>query len=218
MKYLKKINDYFTLTSDGLFTAFINPIWASAFPDTAELDRYFYLRYGERIANKLLLNFTVDGAITTSTLAELAKMVYDINAKKWEHYFKVYEAEYNPIENTAFEEKIHDVSSGQNSGTSSSSGTSSNTTSGNTNVFGFNSSSAVGDTTSGGSGSGSSTATTNSSGNNSAIYDRTYSKHGNIGVTENTTMIEHEVECWGKWSFIYQICKDICNLIALSVY
>lgn len=215
---LKRISDYFTLTSDGIFTAFINPIWSHEFPDTAELDQYFYLRYGDRIANKLIDKFTVDGAITPSTLASLAKMIYDINAKKWEHYFNVYQAEYSPIENTNFTEHIHDVSSGENSASSSSSGTNSSTTSGNTNVYGFNSSSAVGDTTSGGSGSGSSTASTSSSGENSAIYDRTYTKAGNIGVTEASGMIKNELDLWSKWSFIDNICKDICNIIALSVY
>ena len=51
---LKKISDYFPITSDGIFTAFINPVWAIPFPDTQELDQYFILRYGDRIGNKML--------------------------------------------------------------------------------------------------------------------------------------------------------------------
>ncbi len=42
-------------------------------------------------------------------------------------------------------------------------------------------------------------------------------KHGNIGVLENQSMLQSEVDFW-KWSFIDQVCKDICDLIALSIY
>ena len=53
---MKKLSDYLPITGTGLFTAFNNPIWATSFQDSEELDTYFYLRYGDRIGNKLIDN------------------------------------------------------------------------------------------------------------------------------------------------------------------
>ena len=294
---LKKISEFLPDMSDGLFTAFINPIWAEAFQDTEELDTYFYLRYGDRIGNKLIAKFADDSGIISDNKAALAKMIYNINAKKWEHLYKVYLAEYNPIENTDFVELITDTDSNtrvidtensnerivdgatsnsriidnditnsrvidtdttsSGSATTESSGESSGDNSTENNRFGFNSVSAVGDTTSSGTDSNTTSASseTTTSGstsedslitdtgtNDSTITDNgtedstitdngtedstitdnglhtsEHRKHGNIGVTENVTMLEHEVEFW-KWSFIDSVCSDICDIIALSIY
>lgn len=310
---LKKISEYLPDITSGLFTAFENPIWAEAFQDTSELDTYFYLRYGDRIGNKLIAKFADDSGIVSDNKAALAKMVYNINAKKWEHLYKVYLAEYNPIENTDFVELITDTDSNtrvidsensnervvdgatsnsriidnditnsrvidtdttnsetattESSGTATteSSGESSGENANNNNIYGFNSVAAVGDTTSSGSDSNSTSANsettttsnseTTTSGatsedslitdtgtNDSTITDNgtedstitdngtedstitdnglhtsEHRKHGNIGVTENVTMLQHEVEFW-KWSFIDSVCSDICDLIALSIY
>ena len=236
---MKKLSDYLPMTGDGLFTAFNNPVWATAFQNSTELDTYFYLRYGDRIGNKLIDNYAdeVTGIVDSTNLIHLASLVYSINSKKWEHLYKVYNADYNPIENTDFIETITDTNSntkvidsdGTSSGTATTNSNATNTgsTSGANNVFGFNSTNAVGDSTSSGSNTdqtyaNSSTTTSGSTTDDSTITDNgthtsEHRKHGNIGVTENVTMLEHEVEFW-KWSFIDQVCKDICDIIALSIY
>ena len=236
---MKKLSDYLPMSGDGLFTAFNNPVWATAFQNSTELDTYFYLRYGDRIGNKLIDNFADEttGVVASTKLTELATLVYSINSKKWEHLFKVYNADYNPIENTDFIETITDTNSntkvidsdGTSSGTASttSSGTSSGSNSQDNTKFGFNSSTAVGDTSTSGTDSNTTSATTSTTTSGSTTDDSTitdngthtseHRKHGNIGVTENVTMLEHEVEFW-KWSFIDQVCKDICDIIALSIY
>ena len=97
------------------------------FPDSAELDTYFFLRYGDRIGNKLIAYYeNTDGIVTGDNLIDLAKMVYDINARKWEHLFGVMQAEYNPIENTDFIETI--VENTQNEASVDSTGSGSSTT------------------------------------------------------------------------------------------
>jgi hypothetical protein len=108
---LKKLIDYLPDMTDGLFTAFNNPVWAKEFQDSEELDTYFYLRYGDRIGNKLIAKFADEDGVVDTKKQQLAKMVYNINAKKWEHLFNVYLAEYNPIENTDFIETITDTDS-----------------------------------------------------------------------------------------------------------
>lgn len=225
---LKRISDYFTLTSTGFFSAFINPVWAKAFPNTSELDQYFYLRYGERIANKFIESFTVDGELTSSKLVELANLIYSINSKKWDHYFKVYEAEYLPLEDIDITETIHDTSSGESSASSSSSGTTSGTTSGSNsnheNIYGFNTiaENGVKDNNSNGSTSGttsgSSTGSLENETENSSVYDREYHKKGNNGNTVHSTILNKDLDFWDKWTFIDHICKDICHIVALSVY
>ena len=69
------------------------------------------------------------------------------------------------------------------------------------------------------SGSSSDTGTITDSGTNSfsETFNRSYSKHGNIGVMSNVQLLSESVEFY-KWSFIRQICEDICQFIALSVY
>ena len=236
---MKKLSDYLPITSDGLFTSFINPVWAVPFPDTEELDRYFILRYGDRIGSKMCEFYadSTDGTIKGDKLTALASMVYNINSRKWEHLYGVYKADYNPIENTDFVETITDINGNTRTlnGVTTSGGTATTVSTGNStdsnnndnNVFGFNSVNAVGDNQSIGSGSSNTSAnsTTTSSGNttdNSTItdngtHDSEHRKHGNIGVTSTVQLMEGEVEFW-KWSFIDQVCKDICDIIALSIY
>lgn len=69
------------------------------------------------------------------------------------------------------------------------------------------------------SGSSSDTGTITDSGSNSfsETFSRSYNKHGNIGVMSNVQLLSESVEFY-KWSFIRQICEDICQFIALSVY
>lgn len=236
---MKKLKDYFDLTSGGLFSKFLAPVWVYAFPDTSELDLYFITRYGQRNAFESCMDqFTgTDGKITGDNLKRLADMVYHINARKWEHLFKVYNADYNPIENTDFVEEVtednlntrvidSDKSSSGN-GTNIATGSASGTDNGNTNRYGFNSSNAVGERTEGRTSSSTTSNRVETRDNSSDSEDTnitdnedkklTRRKHGNIGVTENVTMLAHEVDFW-KWSFMDAVCKDICEIIALSIY
>ena len=43
-------------------------------------------------------------------------------------------------------------------------------------------------------------------------------KHGNIGVTTNAEMIASDVEVWKLNNFYDILCKDICDIIALSIF
>ena len=63
------------------------------------------------------------------------------------------------------------------------------------------------------------TGTISDSGTNSfsKSHSRTYNKHGNIGTTTNVQLLRDDTDFW-KWSFIRQICEDICEHIALCVY
>lgn len=235
---IKRLNEYIN-SSNGLFSNFLAPIWCYAFPDTAELDSYFFTRYGTRLGFESLLNVYAgeDGKITGDNLKMLADMVYHLNCRKWEHLFKVYNAEYSPIENTDFVEEVTEDNQMQRtvdtdrdtsgSSTTTSSTTASGTDSGATNRFGFNSNNAVGERSDSRTSSSTSGSTVGVSESGSVDEDTTINdnedkklirrKHGNIGVTENVTMLEHEVKFW-KWSFIDAVCMDICDTIALSIY
>lgn len=63
------------------------------------------------------------------------------------------------------------------------------------------------------------TGTVTDAGNNSysKSYTKNYHKHGNIGVMTAVQLLRDDVDFW-KWSFIRQVCEDICNIIALSCY
>lgn len=248
---MKKLSDYLPTINDSIFSAFNNPIWATAFQDSAELDTYFYLRYGDRIGNKLINNYADEdtGIVDSTNLIHLAALVYSINSKKWEHLYKVYTSEYNPIENTDFVETYNDTRHNVTVGNSVTTGQMTTTDEGQTtgqmtntvdnHVAGFNSvnnvnSSDSTNTTDYGTENGNpvktkntttvdygtksgTPVTTDATGTGDTTIDHELHKHGNIGVTETVTMLEHEVEFW-KWSFIDQVCKDICDIIALSIY
>lgn len=135
-------------------------------------------------------------------------------------------------------------SSESSSSANSSSNGSSNTTntgSNSTDKYGFDSVSAVGDTETSGTATSAvmttDTATSQAASNasnsqttadtgtigdtgNSATaetFTRAYSKHGNIGVMSNVQLLSESTDFY-HWSFIRQICEDICQFIALSVY
>ena len=216
---MKKIIDYFDFSSDCFFSAFIAPIWIKAFPDAGELDTYFYLRYGNRTAFDTFLDkFTnSSGKITGDNLNALSDMIYHVNARKWERLFMVYNAEYSPIENTDVYETTTEKTDSTGSVTTDSDSTFSPNDTTTNKRSGFNSSTMVNDTSS--TTTGTDTTMLDQTVDSEGHRDHTteHRKHGNIGVMENTTMLQHEVDFW-KWSFIDSICKDICDIIALSIY
>lgn len=109
---LKTIKEYIPITSStGIFGSFQKPVWAVVLPDSEELDRYFLLRYGDRIGNKLIDMYSDSstGTVTGTNLQALSKMIYDMNDKRWNHLFNAYMVEYNPLENTDFVEMINEA-------------------------------------------------------------------------------------------------------------
>lgn len=234
-------------TGTGFFTKFVNPVWAEDYTNTARLDIFFAMTYGQKHPAPLL-NMFVDedtGHIDNDDLGAIAAMIYDIRGNEWAKLYEVLKAEYNPLENTDVTESISDTkavnttdgntrtlntannSSGSSSVNSSANG--SGSTAGN--VYGFDSSTAVGDST-GTDSSNTQSATTTSNqnaitdtgtitdagtGSVSELYTRSYTKHGNIGVMTPNELLGGTVEMW-KWTFIIQIMNDICDLIALNVY
>lgn len=236
---MKKLNDYFNLTDGFLFSQFLAPVWVYAFPDRDELDLYFLTHYGQRNAFASCLDqfAGTDGTISGNNLKRLADLVYHVNARKWEHLFEVYNADYNPIENTDFIEEVTEDNqmqrtidsdkSASGNNTNIATGSASGTDNGNSNRYGFNSSEAVGERTEGRTSSSTTsnrieTRDTSSDSEDTSISDDedkklVRRKHGNIGVIDNATMLQKSVDFW-KWSFIDAVCKDICEVIALSIY
>lgn len=111
---LKTIKEYIPITAtSGIFSSFKNPIWSVVLPDSDELDKYFNLRYGDRIASKKLEYWSdSEGHITGDNLKALSTMIYDVNANRWKHLFNAYMVEYNPIENTDYIETLHETNDG----------------------------------------------------------------------------------------------------------
>ena len=239
MRQIKQLSDYFPIDKEGIFTAFINPVWVVDLPDSEELDTYFMLNYGEKLGNKLVDFYAddTDGTVKGDKLYALAKMVYNLNSVKWSHLYDVYKAEYNPIENTDFVETINNTGfvDSRTTGESTANGSANTATNGSTtgnntsdsDVYGFNSATAVGDSKLIGNTTDTTNSTSNTTNNNfmhdeNTKYDinnhnSTHKKHGNIGVTSTTELMQGTVDFW-KWSFVDQVCKDICNIIALSIY
>ena len=56
------------------------------------------------------------------------------------------------------------------------------------------------------------------SGSEDGTYERELRKHGNIGVTTNAQMIASDIDVWQLNNFYDILCKDICKVIALSIY
>lgn len=234
-------------TGTGFFSKFAAPVWAEEYTNTAALDIFFAMTYGQKHPAPLLMMFVDDttGKIGNEDLAAIATMLYEIRGHEWAKLYDVLTAEYNPLDNTDVTETIHDITdidkgnsntrtlNTQTDNTGDGSVATTGTASGNTagNVFGFDSATAVGDTTGTNGSNTSSTTTTQTSnqiidsgtigdvgtGTEDIEYEREYHKHGNIGVMTFADLINGSIEAW-KWTFIIQVMNDICSLTTLSVY
>lgn len=60
--------------------------------------------------------------------------------------------------------------------------------------------------------------TVDTTGSEDITYEREYKKHGNIGITEVSTMMQHDLDVWQLNKFYDILCMDICKIIALSIY
>lgn len=169
-------------TGTGFFSKFVSPVWATDYTNTARLDMFFAMTYGQKHPGAIL-NMFVDedtGTISNDDLAVIASIIYDMRGNEWAKLYDVLTAEYNPIDNTDVYEETREnraISGAQgntrtynetngntktlntstsNSGSSTVQSTASGSGSTASNVFGFDSSTAVGDTT------GSDSSSTNS--------------------------------------------------------
>lgn len=209
----KELKDYFPdgITGNGIFTAISQISW---FPGVgpSQLDTYFMLMHGEKLASKVLDNFTNDdGIVTGDKLKALARMIHNTYINNWEHEYKTLTVEYNPIENTDYVETYKGSASGTAGGTNTETGGVSTEN----DTYGLGSSAAAHDSKS--------TTTFNNhqttlSSNSSGSDEHEIRKHGNIGVTTNAEMIKSDIEVWQLNKFYDILCTDICNIIALSIF
>lgn len=233
-------------TGNGFFSKFSSPVWAEDFTNTAGLDIYFGMNYGQKHpAPFLTLYEGADGTISNEDLTTLASILYQVRGNEWSKLYAALKAEYNPVENTDVTESIADTralnttagntrtlnTQNTNAGTGSVNVTANGTGSSANDVFGFDSSVAVGDSTtsdSSNSQSATQTATNNTindtgtitdagTGSESELYNRSYRKHGNIGTMTASDLIGGVIELW-QWTFIIQVMEDISKFISLSVY
>ena len=215
----KELRDYFPdgIVGNGIFTAISNISW---FPGIkpSQLDTYFMLMHGEKLASKVLDNFTnEDGVIEGDNLKKLAQVIHNAYITNWEHEFKTLTVEYNPIENTDYIETYKGSASGTAGGTNTETGkvkTSNDT-------YGLGSSSAAHDsesTTDFAPGGDANAHKTTLSSTSSGEDEHEIRKHGNIGVTTNAQMISSDIEVWQMNKFYDLLCSDICKVIALSIF
>ena len=215
----KELKDYFpdAVTGDGIFKAISNISW---FPGIkpGSVDTYFILMNGEKLGSKILEAFTdSDGIIQGDKLKALATMIHNKYITNWEHEYKTLTVEYNPIENTDYVETYKGSASGTSGGTTTEGGKVKTSTK----VNGLGSGSLVDSAEStqdfepGGSANARKTTV---SGTSSGSDEHEIRKHGNIGVTTNAQMIESDIDVWKLNNFYDILCKDICDVIALSIF
>lgn len=209
----KELKTYFPegITGNGIFKAISNISWFEGVKPTA-LDTYFISMHGEKLASKMLDNFAnEEGIVTGDKLKALAAMIHNKYIVNWEHEYKTLTVEYNPIENTDFVETYKGSATGNASGNNKETGgveTANDT-------YGLGSSSPAHDSKS--------TTTFNNhkteiSSSSEGSDEHEIRKHGNIGVTTNADMIKSDIEVWRLNNFYDILCKDICDIIALSIF
>ena len=216
----KELKDYFpdAVTGDGIFKAISNISW---FPGIkpAQVDTYFILMHGEKLGSRILEAFVDgdDGTIKGDKLKALATMIHNKCINSWEHEYKTLTVEYNPIENTDYVETYKGSSEGTSGGTTTEGGKVKTST----NINGLGSSSLVSDsetTQDFAPGGAANARTTAVSGTSQGSDEHEIRKHGNIGVTTNAEMIASDIEVWKLNNFYDILCKDICDIIALSIF
>ena len=213
----KELKDYFPdgITGNGIFTEISNITW---FPgvNPSQLDTYFMMKHGDKLASKICENFAdADGHITGAKLTALAGVIHNAYIKNWEHEYKTLTVEYNPIENTDYIEIYKGSASGTAGGTATDSGkvTTTNKTAG---LGGSGYANDSQSETTFGTGNDARKTTTSSTSSGSDQHE--IRKHGNIGVTTNAQMIESDIDVWKLNNFYDILCKDICDVIALSIF
>ena len=209
----KEVKEYFpdAVTGDGLFKAISNISW---FPGIkpGSVDTYFVLMHGEKLASKFLDTFADDdGIVTGDKLKSLATIIHNKYINNWEHEYKTLTVQYNPIENTDYVETYKGSASGTSGGSTTEGGK------------------VINDISKGGLGSTTPVLdsknetsfdqrVTTVSGTSGGTDEHEIRKHGNIGVTTNADMISSDLDVWKLNNFYDILCKDICDIIALSIF
>ena len=209
----KEVKEYFpdAVTGDGLFKAISNISW---FPGIkpGSLDTYFVLMHGEKLASKFLDTFAdEDGIVTGDKLKSLATIIHNKYINSWEHEYKTLTVQYNPIENTDYVETYKGSATGTSGGSTTEGGKVINDVS----KGGLGSTTPVLDTKSE---TSFDQRTTTVSGTSGGTDEHEIRKHGNIGVTTNADMISSDLDVWKLNNFYDILCKDICEIIALSIF
>ena len=209
----KEVKEYFpdAVTGDGLFKAISNISW---FPGIkpGSLDTYFVLMHGEKLASKFLDTFADDdGIVTGDKLKSLATIIHNKYINSWEHEYKTLTVQYNPIENTDYVETYKGSATGTSGGSTTEGGKVINDVS----KGGLGSTTPVLDTKSE---TSFDQRTTTVSGTSGGTDEHEIRKHGNIGVTTNADMISSDLDVWKLNNFYDILCKDICEIIALSIF
>ena len=231
---MKHLNELLPIPiSGGLFASMedeeIETPWSEMISG-AELDMFFYSRYGMRIASPLLMSFTEDGELPDEMIPEIATLIYGINSANWARLWENFVAEYDPISNYDMTESetiegqtdYGHVNTREDDLTSDFSPRSQVETERDT--FGFNSASGVPtekNTVTGISGKdtteNSGTQTNTESGTDSHSEGRTLTRAGNIGVTTASQMIASNIELW-KWNYFDSVFADVCKYLAIPIY
>lgn len=215
----KELKDYFpdAVTGDGIFKAISNISW---FPGVkpAAVDTYFILMNGEKLGSKILEAFAdSDGIIRGDKLKALATMIHNKYITNWEHEYKTLTVTYNPIENMDYVETYKGSATGTSGGTTTEGGKLKTSTS--RGGLGSTTPALDSEIVQEFAPDGESSARkTTVSGNSSGSDEHEIRKHGNIGVTTNAQMIVSDIDVWKLNNFYDILCKDICDVIALSIF
>ena len=209
----KELNTYFPngLEGDGIFKAIAGISW---FPGVVpeNVDTYFMLKHGEKLASKVCDKFADDdGIIQGDKLKQLAQVIHNAFIVNWEHEYKTLTVQYNPIENTDYVETYTGSATGTSGGSTTEGGK------------------VINDVLKGGMGSTTPVLDTKNetsfdqrvttvSGTSGGTDEHEIRKHGNIGVTTNADMISSDLDVWKLNNFYDILCKDICEIIALSIF
>lgn len=168
----------------------------------------------------------------------LAHIIYGLYHEKWNHYYALLQAQYNPIENYSMleqetpnlkhTEKVSDdyeVTDTRKVSTDLTTYTDTATTG---SGYGFNSDASVdlndnsGSQRTNVSGDGNSNIEENTHSQTGSIEstetgNRTLTRSGNIGVTTTQQMMTQELEFW-KWTFYDSVFKDVDSVLTIPLY
>ena len=205
------------LEGNGLFTEIAKIEWFEGLSPAA-FDTYFFMQVGDRLAaNKMQFFVNSDGVCEGENLTKLAKVIFNINRISWRNIYRDLTAEYNPIENTDYVETLKETANSNGEAATESTGFGGSTTTTTGSKYGFNSTEAVPDTIAETIDSNSTTANTATTTDNTNTVERELRKHGNIGTVSNSEIIQMDLELW-KNKIADKFIKDICDIIALSIY
>ena len=215
-KTLKEIFPY-ALEGNGLFTEIAKIEWFEGLSPAA-FDTYFFMQVGDRLAaNKMQFFVNSDGVCEGENLTKLAKVIFNINRISWRNIYKDLTAEYNPIENTDYIETLKETANSNGEASTESTGSGGGTSTITGYKYGFNSTDAVPDSIAETVDSNSTTANTATTTDNTNTVERELRKHGNIGTVSNSEIIQMDLELWRN-KIADKFIKDICDIIALSIY